>query len=251
MFCRGKRSVITRNAVTIAIISMYLLITNISCQKKPMSIDEQAFKYLVKKWYKTVACLIKISSGERPIGELDVEYELHLVSNYIASREDDFRSFDDEFKNFIRTYPSSPWADDAALCLGIQYLLISTPETSFIEEAIQAYRIVVDKYPNGVLQPWTLDILYKIRPVKKMIIMNPIGPPTDKYFSNLSIYQKAREVFIRGIVTEHLKVKDFESAEREYEKMKEDTMINIASLKFVEETIELWKEHEKEVDGIE
>lgn len=234
-----------KNLLLILLVSTQIILNTTSCRKMPP--DEEAFKYLVKKWYKAIACLIKASSGEKPIGELDVEYELHLISNYIASKEDDFRSFADDFKNFMRTYPSSPWTDDSALCLGIQYLLISTPETSFKEEAIQAYRIVVDKYPHGVLQPWTLDILYKIRPIRKAIIMNPFGPPTDKYFSNLSIYQKVREVFIRSIVTEHLKVKDYEGSEREYAKLKEDTMINPASLKIIEEIIELWKEHANEI----
>ncbi len=92
----------------------------------------------------------EVSAGEEGVGP----EELHAYREaYAAWRADDPGTCIDRFRTFLQTYPSSPYADDAAYWMADCYF-----KQGDFKTAVLRFDDVVNRYPSGNKAP---DALYR------------------------------------------------------------------------------------------
>ncbi len=210
---------------TLTLIGSVLVGTSWSCATENLPPDEQSFRHTVRQWHAGVARAIKIQADwEKPEGGW-FKFHFRRRSLYVRKHEKMFMESERKLREFMHGYPDSKWADDAAVCLCLQYAVISLPQSPYTDKAVSAYRRVIEEYPEGELEPWTIGLLDRMVGIRQ-ILAGEFALSTAVPLKECSVWTRLRQCFLYMRVTEYLKIEDFERAELEYAEMKNASLLD-------------------------
>jgi hypothetical protein len=200
--------------------------------------DESEFKDVASNMYRFLKKVDEIKPKSVKQDDGAVLIVTKEITDYVLKRRIEFERLKTRLENFISEFPTSEWCDDAMLFLGVSYLSVNLKEVPFTKDVIIVYRRIIDEYKELNIEPWTKKTLNGIR---IGIIFNPI--PGEEWTENLEDRDRIKVYFSRAIITEYLKMGNFEKAKLLLARFKDrdDSIALSGNIKNIKNYIENWE----------
>jgi tetratricopeptide (TPR) repeat protein len=230
--------IIVMSILSISSIFLFILI-GLSIANSPISDAEKSFYSILKPLVKKLKKVDKIPA-EKTIKDGEVYFSTKKATNYVYRNMKNWENFERELNKFILTYPQSRWKDDAAICLGIEYLVISLKEKPLTQKALTAYQNALD-LPQIALEEKTKKYF------KNMNISYIFSsPPYEEWIGELDEETRLRVIFARAKIIEYLKIGDFQGAKDEIAKIAEVKELNFKkNIDSLQEIVNSWEDKYK------
>lgn len=156
-------------SIMVFILASLFILTVINCERQQL-FEDTSFKKIMEPLIKLEQSFGKIT--ERQVEVHDDSSNMTLIlrdymnrRNFVKKNEKKWLEVAQELKEYINKYPQGTWADDAALCLAMEYFTISLPGNLYTEEAIKAGRAYLADFPDGKLEDWTKQNVPSFGPI--------------------------------------------------------------------------------------
>lgn len=201
------------------LVNLFIL-AEINCEKQQLP-EETSFKKIMKTLIKLEQSFGKIT--ERQVEVHDDTLNMILIlrdyrnrRNFVKKNERKWLRVAQELKEFINKYPQGTWADDASLCLAMEYFTISLPGNLYTEEAIKAGREYLANFPDGKLEDWTKQNVPSFGPI--------LYAPNKGDYKDYAEKERIEETIYIHIVKEIYWSKGELAAEKEIKNLEEKSI---------------------------
>lgn len=160
------------------------------------------------------------------------------ITEYVLAHKNKFDILKNKLEEFITKFPDSEWHEDAVVLLGASYLTVNLKEAPFTKGAIDTYSKIIEIDKKFNINSWTKHLLSDL---KVASIFEPI--PGEDWMTDLKENEILKVIFSRALVTEYLKIENFERAEHLVDIFKNRSDIVGASqnIKSLEKFTSIWK----------
>ncbi len=224
-----------KNKVIILIL-IFIIILN--CNLKKLDDPEDIAKNQILQIKKILKKILAIPYEEKEIdGRFIVTQKKRI--QYINKNKTKINIIHKDILCFNKLYKNNKWTDDLNIFIGIMYPYISFPKTSFYNNSIEIYNMIITNCNSINLEPWSIVILKKLK--LDYYLDNPV--PGEKWALNLNKSEKWKFYFQAAIVAEYLKYNQEEKAVALFKQLKNDRKINKNKnyIVYLNNIISVWK----------